>query len=120
MESDYEEEGRYGNLTDPRNLDNGIVIEGFRNDNNKDDTLNCSNVLCAPDDGMHIHKELDIIVVPSSKDWELGSSDSNSSFRTAKKDKIEMNISGSEFSASDLSLVSLNLKKVIESKHTMM
>ena len=57
LESDYEKEDGYGNLSNRCSFGNEVVIEGVSNNNDKDDDLNCSNTLCARDEGMNDHDE---------------------------------------------------------------
>ena len=114
LESDYEEEEGYGNLTNRHNFDDEVVIEGVSNNNGNDDDSNCSNNLCARDEGMNDHDGEEIFTIPSSKELGLGSSDneSDSSFSTAKK----TNLSDSEFSSSNLSVVSQRESKKVNRK----
>ena len=108
LESDYEKEDGYSNVTTCRNFNNEVAIEGVSNNNDKEDDSNYSNTRCARDEGMNDHDEQGIIPIPSSKYLGLGSSDNElySSFSTTKNHKTETNLSDSEFSSSNLSVVS--------------
>ena len=104
LESDYEKKDGYSNVTTCRNFNNEVAIEGVSNNNDKEDDSNYSNTRCARDEGMNDHDGEEMFPIPSSKELGLGSSDneSDSSFSTAKK----TNLSDSEFSSSNLSVVS--------------
>ena len=45
LESDYEEEEGYGNLTNRHNFDGEVVIEGVSNNNGNDDNIILHNVM---------------------------------------------------------------------------